>query len=81
MNNKSVFLENIHYFFAQTDGTYNFPNSSVGDLLKQAKKEIEQLQSAPSNSDYAKCYNCGQEFKIEKGLCKECSDFGDGCGA
>ena len=40
-----------------------------------------KAQSAPSNSDYAKCYNCGQEFKIEKGLCKECSDFGDGCGA
>ena len=64
MNNKSVFLENIHYFFAQTDGTYNFPNSSVGDLLKQAKKEIEQLQNTSSNSDYAKC-------KIFKS-CKKC---------
>ena len=37
----SVFLENIHYFYAQTDGTYKFPNSVEGDLIKQAKKEIE----------------------------------------
>jgi hypothetical protein len=70
MNNKSVFLENIHYFFAQTDGTYNFPNSSVGDLLKQAKKEIEQLQSAPSNSDYTKCTN--EVFKyVTDNICDE----------
>ena len=31
------------------------------------------------NSDHAICYNCGQEFEIEKGLCKECSDFVEGC--
>lgn len=31
---KSVFLSNIHYAFAQTDG----------DMLKQAKKEIETLE-------------------------------------
>ena len=40
---KSVFLSNLHYFFAQTDGTYKFPSSAEGDLLKQAKKEIESL--------------------------------------
>jgi len=39
----SIFLENLHHSFAQTDGTYRFPNSLEGDLLKQAKKEIEQL--------------------------------------
>jgi hypothetical protein len=42
MNNKSVFLSNLHYFYAQMDGTYAFPNSSEGDLLKTAKKEIEE---------------------------------------
>jgi hypothetical protein len=41
---KSVFLSNLHYFCAQTDGTYKFPNSAEGDLLKQAKKEIEDLE-------------------------------------
>jgi hypothetical protein len=41
---KSVFLSNIHYAYAQTDGTYKFPNSQEGDMLKQAKKEIEILQ-------------------------------------
>lgn len=37
----SVFLTNLHYFFGQTDGTYKYPKGAVGDLLKQAKKEIE----------------------------------------
>lgn len=41
---KFVFLSNLHYFYAQTDGTYKFPNSAEGDLLKQAKKEIETLE-------------------------------------
>lgn len=41
---KSVFLSNLHYFYSKTDGTYGFPNSSDGDLLKQAKKEIENMR-------------------------------------
>jgi hypothetical protein len=46
------------------------------------KEALEtQLQNTSSNSDYAKCINCGKEFKVETSLCKECSDFGDGCGA
>jgi hypothetical protein len=40
---KSVFLENLHHACAQTDGTYAFPNSREGDMLKQAKVEIEAL--------------------------------------
>lgn len=40
---KSIFLSNIHHAFAQTDGTYKFPNSLEGDLLKQAMKEILHL--------------------------------------
>lgn len=44
MNNKSVFLSNLFYFYAKTDGTYAFPNSSEGDLLKTAKKEIEEYE-------------------------------------
>lgn len=41
----SIFLQNVHYFFGQTDGTYAWPVGSVGDLLKQAKREIEQLRA------------------------------------
>lgn len=52
MNTKSIFLSNLHYFFGQTDGTYAIPNSSVGDLLKQAKKEIEVLLQPPSTKNY-----------------------------
>ncbi len=40
---ESIFLENIHHAYAQTDGTYAFPNSREGDLLRLAKKEIEEL--------------------------------------
>lgn len=42
--NGSVFLSNLHYFCAQTDGAYKFPNSAEGDLLKRAKIEVEALQ-------------------------------------
>ena len=42
----SVFLSNLHYFYAKTDGTYEFPNSKDGDLLKQAKKEIEAFYTS-----------------------------------
>jgi hypothetical protein len=41
---KSILLSNIHHAYAQTDGTHKFPNSQEGDMLKQAKKEIEYLQ-------------------------------------
>lgn len=37
----SIFLQNLHHAYAQTDGTYAFPNSREGDMLKQAKREIE----------------------------------------
>jgi hypothetical protein len=41
----SIFLSNLHHAYAQTDGTYTFPNSREGDMLKQAKREIESLLS------------------------------------
>ncbi len=41
---KSIFLSNLQYFYGKLDGSYDFPNSVEGDLLKQAKKEIEELQ-------------------------------------
>ena len=50
-NKSSVFLSNLHHAYAQTDGTYAFPNSLEGDLLKQAKKEIEDLRSEKENED------------------------------
>jgi hypothetical protein len=37
----SVFLGNLHYFYANPDGTYNWPKGVVGDLLRRAKVEIE----------------------------------------
>jgi hypothetical protein len=41
----SAFLANLHHAYAQTDGTYRFPNSREGDMLKTAKREIETLRA------------------------------------
>jgi hypothetical protein len=43
---RPVFLANLHYFYAQTDGSYKWPIGSPGALLKQAKKEIEAQSAA-----------------------------------
>lgn len=40
----SVFLQCVHHAYAQTDGTYAWPNSREGDLLRQAKREIDSLR-------------------------------------
>lgn len=40
----SAFLSHLHHAYAQTDGTYAFPNSREGDMLRQAKKEVESLK-------------------------------------
>lgn len=40
----SIFLDNLRYFLGKIDGQYEFPSSALGDLLKQAKKEIEELR-------------------------------------
>ena len=49
--------------------------------LDSLQRILAEEKLTSDNSEYAKCYNCGQEFEIEKEICKECSDFGDGCGA
>ena len=40
----SIFLGNIHHAYAQTDGTYAFPNSREGDMLKQAVRELAAMR-------------------------------------
>lgn len=42
----SVFLSNLHHAYGRTDGTYAIPNSREGDLLKQARREVEELRAA-----------------------------------
>ena len=59
---KSIFLEHLHHAYAQTDGTYWFPNSREGDMLKQAKKEIEELEAEVKELvdeayNVARCHN------------------------
>ena len=43
MRFNSVFLSNIHHAYAQLDGTYKYPDSREGDMIRRAKKEIEDL--------------------------------------
>lgn len=43
MQHRSVFLQNVHHAYAQTDGSFAWPNSREGDLLKQAHREISGL--------------------------------------
>lgn len=41
----SPFLQGVHHAYAQTDGSYKWPNSREGDLLRQAMKELIQAQA------------------------------------
>jgi len=43
---RSIFLEHIHHAYAKTNGTYDFPNSREGDMLRRAKQEMETLIGA-----------------------------------
>ncbi|MHB9102439.1 MAG: hypothetical protein ACYC2E_13090 [Sulfuricella sp.] len=42
----SAFQQAAHHAYAQTDGTYAWPNSREGDMLREAKREIEVLRAA-----------------------------------
>ena len=39
----SAFLQGVHHSYAQTDGSYAWPNTREGDLLREAVDEIERL--------------------------------------
>lgn len=69
--NKSIFLSNVHHAYAQTDGSYNYPNSFEGDLIRQAVLEIKELRAY-----HATRYNDGLNTAIslvKEGHC-ECSE-------
>ena len=53
---KSVFLTNIHHAYAQTDGTYAFPNSREGDMLKRAYGSAWTDSPELFNADPTKTY-------------------------
>jgi hypothetical protein len=42
---RSIFLLNLHHAYAQTDGTYAWPNSREGDMLRQGMREVEHLRA------------------------------------
>ena len=65
----SVFLRNLHYFFAQTDGSYLWPQGATGDLLKQAKAEIETLLTlinTPEIEDFMKGVPLEAAHQVER---------------
>lgn len=72
----STFLPNLFHAYAQTDGTYAFPNSREGDMLKTAKREIEhhlagierlrrEIHEAESDHLHA-CMNLGNGAQVMK---------------
>ena len=52
----SIALGHMHHAYAQTDGTYKFPDSREGDILKQAKKELEELEAKVRQLRKIACY-------------------------
>jgi ABC-type ATPase involved in cell division len=38
-------LDRMRYFYGQTDGSYSWPNSAEGDLLRICAREIETLRT------------------------------------
>jgi len=72
----STFLPNLHHAYARTDGTYDFPNSREGDMLKTAKTEIEyhlagieklrrEIHQAEADHRHA-CLNLGNAAQVAK---------------
>ena len=40
--------DRLFYFYAQTDGTFDFPNSAEGDLLKLVNEYMKKPDLTPS---------------------------------
>ena len=59
----SIFLGNIHHAYAQTDGTYAFPNSREGDMLKQAVRELAAMRK---ERDEARQIACNREAELNR---------------
>ncbi len=60
-NMTSIALINMKHAYLQIDGTYAFPNSREGDILKQAKIEIEAAeQKLKEISELSREWNDGK---------------------
>ncbi|MBC9788601.1 hypothetical protein [Carnobacterium maltaromaticum] len=40
----------FQYFYMKTDGSYEFPNSAEGDLLRMTSKLLKELQEEYKNA-------------------------------
>lgn len=40
--------DRLFYFYGQTDGTFNFPNSAEGDLLKLVNEYMKKPDLTPT---------------------------------
>ncbi len=41
MNSTSAFIQGVHHAYGRTDGSFAWPNSLEGDLLRQGLTELE----------------------------------------
>lgn len=69
----SIALEHMHHAYAKTDGTYDFPNSREGDILRRCKKELEELIKRSDNSE------CNKENTMKKKSIKSTVKIPKGC--
>lgn len=70
-----IFLSNLFHAYAQTDGTYNWPNSREGDMLKHAQRVVKQLIDIRKESNLPKCLQCGKTYNHHKMFCdNKCKD-------
>lgn len=69
---ESVFLSHVHHTYAQTDGSYAWPNSHEGDMLRRAKAEIEKLETEISILNGIACTVEQAAGKGPCGICKKC---------
>lgn len=60
---ESIFLGNIHHAYAQTDGTYAFPNSREGDMLKQAVREFLAMREERDEARILACKGLALEAR------------------
>lgn len=47
MNLKQEILDRMKHFYGQTDGSFKWPNSAEGDLLRMVHQHLTQKQSRP----------------------------------
>lgn len=69
MKTDSEFSDRIDYFYLQTDGSHNFPDSAEGDILKIGHAEIKALRAEVAKA--IECFNAQDDSAMGLAVLKE----------